>query len=122
MNITTAHTICRLIACFVLSACVTSTTLCANTPSGMGMGQNLTQSLTIMITGAVLFYWMVIRPEATKRKALDQARSALKKGDRVIAMGIIGQVKSVGEDEVILKMHDGSAIAVKPYMITEVQE
>lgn len=82
--------------------------------------QGFAQSLTVMIVGAFLFYWMIIRPESAKRRALDAARESMKKGDSVVAMGIIGTVVKKNEDEVILKMHGGSEIAVKPYMITEV--
>lgn len=83
--------------------------------------QGFAQSLTVMIIGAFLFYWMIIRPESTKRRALEEARQSMKKGDSVIAMGIIGTVVRSSEEKVVLKMHGGSEIAVKPYMITEVQ-
>lgn len=75
----------------------------------------------VMIGIAVLFFYVILwRPEQKRRKALEEQRSSLKKGDRVTAMGIIGTVDKVQEDSVILKMVDGSRIEMLAAAISDV--
>jgi len=68
----------------------------------------------------VFFYFILWRPEQKRRKALENQRSTLKKGDRVTAMGIIGTVLRIQEHTVILKMYDGAKIEVIKGAITDV--
>lgn len=81
----------------------------------------LTQTLIMIGIALVFFYFILWRPEQKRRKAADQMRNALKKGDRVTAMGIIGRVDKVQEQTVILKMVDGAKIEVLKAAITDVQ-
>jgi preprotein translocase subunit YajC len=75
----------------------------------------------VMIGIAMLFFYFILwRPEQKRRKALEDQRSALKKGDRVTAMGILGSVVRVQDQTVILKMYDGSKIEVLKGAITDV--
>jgi preprotein translocase subunit YajC len=74
----------------------------------------------VMLGIAVLFFYVILwRPEQKRRKILEEQRSALKQGDRVVAMGIIGNVVRVQDQTVILKMFDGSKIEVLKAAITE---
>lgn len=82
---------------------------------------NFMQTL-IMIGIAVLFFYFILwRPEQKRRKAMEQQRNALKKGDRVTAMGIIGTVANIKETSVILRMVDGAKIEILKTAITDVQ-
>lgn len=82
--------------------------------------QSILQTV-VMIGIAVLFFYVILwRPEQKRRKALEEQRSKLKKGDRVIAMGIIGIVDKIDNETVILKMVDGGKIEVLAAAITEV--
>jgi preprotein translocase subunit YajC len=75
----------------------------------------------IMIAIAMTFFYFILwRPEQKRRKALETQRDALKKGDRVTAMGIIGTVLKIQEQTVILKMYDGAKIEVLKGAITDV--
>lgn len=75
----------------------------------------------LMIGVAVLFFYLILwRPEQKRRKTLEDQRNKLKKGDRVIAMGIIGTVDKINQETVILKMVDGSKIEIVAAAITEV--
>lgn len=86
-----------------------------------GREGNMMQTL-IMIGIAVLFFYFILwRPEKKRRKALENLRSSMKKGDRVTAMGIIGTIDKIEEKSVILKMVDGSKIEVIKGSISEVQ-
>lgn len=77
-------------------------------------------SLLLIALAFVLIYLMMWRPEQKRRKALEEQRSTLKKGDRVTAMGIVGTVLRVQENTVILKMYDGSKIEVLKMAINDV--
>lgn len=82
--------------------------------------QSFWQTL-VMIAIAFLFFYVILwRPEQKRRKALEEQRSAMKKGDRVVAMGIIGTVLRVGEQTVILKMYDGSKLEFYKAAITDI--
>jgi preprotein translocase subunit YajC len=78
---------------------------------------------TLMMIGLamVFFYFILWRPEQKRRKAGEKMRSALKKGDRVTAMGIIGTVARIQDQTVILKMVDGAKIEMLKAAITDVQ-
>src|SRR5215211_7759094 len=72
--------------------------------------QSFWQTL-VMIGIAFLFFYVILwRPEQKRRKALEEQRTALKKGDRVVAMGIIGTIIRVGDQTVIVKMYDGAKL------------
>jgi preprotein translocase subunit YajC len=82
--------------------------------------QSFWQTL-VMIGIAFLFFYIILwRPEQKRRKALEEQRSALKKGDRVAAMGIIGTVLRVGDETVILKMYDGTKLEFYKAAITDI--
>jgi preprotein translocase subunit YajC len=85
-------------------------------PRAQGMWQTV-----IMIGIALLFFYFILwRPEQKRRKALEDQRSSIKKGDRVVAMGIIGTVQRVQDQTVILRMVDGAKIEVLKGAVTEV--
>jgi len=79
-------------------------------------------STIMMIALAVVFFYFILwRPEQKRRKASEKMRSALKKGDRVTAMGIIGTVSRIQDQTVTLKMVEGAKIEVLKAAITDVQ-
>jgi preprotein translocase subunit YajC len=84
-------------------------------PRDGGMYQTM-----IMIALALVFgYFIVWRPEQKRRKAAEEQRNSLKKGDRVVAMGIIGNISSIKEQTVVLRMVDGSKIEMLKAAISE---
>ncbi len=100
---------------FVLNSLVAAEEL-PPPPRDQGFGQTL-----IMIAIALLFFYMILwRPEQKRRKAAEELRGSLKKGDRVTAMGIIGTVIRVQENTVIVKMFDGSKIEFLKAAISDV--
>ena len=84
-------------------------------------GGGISQTLIMIGIALVFFYFILWRPEQKRRKAADQMRNSLKKGDRVTAMGIVGRVDRIQEHTVILKMVDGAKIEVLKAAITDVQ-
>lgn len=82
--------------------------------------QSFWQTL-VMIGIAFLFFYVILwRPEQKRRKLMEEQRDSLKKGDRVVAMGIIGTVVRVDENTVILKMYDGAKLEFYKAAITDV--
>lgn len=81
----------------------------------------LTQTFIMIGIALVFFYFILWRPEQKRRKAAEQMRGTLKKGDRVTAMGIIGKVDRVTDQTVVLKMIDGAKIEMLKAAITDVQ-
>ena len=82
--------------------------------------QGMMQTFIMIGIALVFFYFILWRPEQKRRKEMEQQRSALKKGDKVTAVGIIGTIIRIQENTVILKMYDGSKIEVVKGAITEV--
>lgn len=75
----------------------------------------------IMIAIAVAFFYLILwRPEQKRRRAAEQLRTSLKKGDRVLAMGMIGTVVRIQDDTVIVKMYDGNQLEFVKGAISEV--
>ena len=79
------------------------------------------QQTLVMIGIALLFFYLILwRPEQKRRKAMELQRDSLKKGDRIVAMGIVGTVVRIQENTLILRMVDGSKIEVLKAAINEV--
>ena len=83
--------------------------------------EGITRTLIMLGVAVVFFYFILWRPEQKRRKAAEQMRGSLKKGDRVTAMGIIGKIDRIQEQTVVLKMIDGAKIEVLKAAITDVQ-
>ncbi len=89
-------------------------------PAPMPPDQGFWQTFVMIGIALLFFYFMLWRPEQKRRKEMEAQRGALKKGDRVNAMGIIGTVVKVQENTVIVKMYDGSQVEFLKAAINEV--
>lgn len=83
-------------------------------------GAGAWQTLTMAAIALVFFYFILWRPEQQKRKEVEARREAMRKGDRVIALGIVGTLYKVQESTVIVKMIDGAKIEFLKTAISEV--
>lgn len=83
-------------------------------------GSNFMRMFMIGIA-VILFYFILWRPEQKRRKKMTKQREALRQGDKVTAMGIIGTVANIQDETVILKMYDGAKIEVIKGAITDVK-
>ena len=60
-----------------------------------------------------VFYFLMIRPQRKRQKEHQQLVEELKRGDQVItAGGIYGQIESLSEDSIVLKIESGSTIRI----------
>ena len=64
---------------------------------------------------------MVIRPQQKQQKQRREMLDALKKGDRVVTIGIYGEITLLKEDYVTLKVADKVEIKVRRSGIESVQ-
>ncbi|MEX1012621.1 MAG: preprotein translocase subunit YajC [Waddliaceae bacterium] len=78
------------------------------------------QTVIMIGVGVIFLYFILIRPEQKRRKALEEQVKSLKQGDKVTAMGIIGTIVRVLDETVILKMYDGSKIEVVKGSVTQI--
>lgn len=82
--------------------------------------QGFEQTFMMLAVALLFFYFILWRPEQKKRKKMDEMRSQLKRGDRVMVAGIFGEVAKIQTDTVILKMIDGAKMEVLKEAIIEV--
>ncbi len=69
--------------------------------------------IVILVAIFAVFYFLLIRPQQKKQKEHQQLTEELQRGDRVItAGGIHGQIESISEDSVVLKVESGTTIRV----------
>ena len=64
---------------------------------------------------AVLWYFLLLRPQRRERKKRDASLKELKKNDRVVTIGgIVGTIANISQDsrEVTLKIDDNARITV----------
>ena len=74
----------------------------AAAPEDMGMA-SMIPSLVLMVAMIALFYFMLIRPQKKKDKAVKDMLSALKKGDRICTIGgIYGNIVDLKEDTITI--------------------
>ncbi len=66
-----------------------------------------------MILLFAIFYFLIIRPQQKQRKKHEEFLKNLKKGQVVVTSGgLIGEIKSISEDTVNLKVADGTIVKI----------
>ena len=83
------------------------------------MDTSIIYIIVFLVVIGLLFYFFMIRPQRRRQREHEELVGQLRSGDRVItAGGIYGQVESVGQDSVVLKMESGATIRVAKGSIT----
>jgi len=90
-------------------------------------GGDFTSSVWPMLIFIVLFfglmYFVMIRPQRAKQKEHQQLIEELKRGDRVItAGGIYGQIETVSDDNVVIKVESGATLRIARSSVIGKQE
>ena len=58
-----------------------------------------------------VFYFLIIRPQRRRQREHQELMASLKRGDKVITIGgIYGQIESVTEDNLVLKVESGAVM------------
>ncbi len=69
--------------------------------------------LLMLVLFIGMVYFLIIRPVRQRERKHDQLVEELQRGDKVItAGGIYGDVESISEDSVVLKVESGATIRV----------
>ena len=77
------------------------------------MDTSIIYIIVFLVVIGLLFYFFMIRPQRKKQKEHEELVGQLRGGDRVItAGGIYGQIESVTQDSVVLKVESGATIRV----------
>lgn len=84
--------------------------------------QDLFSMLWPLVLMFAIFYFLLIRPQQKKQKAIQQMQSDLKKDDKIITIGgMHGTVDAIDEDKVIIRAGDGSRLTYDRSAIREVR-
>ncbi|MBK5722847.1 preprotein translocase subunit YajC [Dysgonomonas sp. Marseille-P4677] len=77
------------------------------------MGSSGSMIIMMIVLFAIMYFFM-IRPQQKKQKALQEARNAIKVGDKVVtAGGIHGKVKEIGDTSFVVEIADGVRIKIE---------
>ena len=69
-----------------------------------------------------VFYFLIIRPQQQQRKKLQDAITALKKGDVIVTSGgLVGKVRSVADDELRVELAPNVEVRLMRYAVGEVR-
>ncbi|MCA1063539.1 preprotein translocase subunit YajC [Rossellomorea sp. AcN35-11] len=69
----------------------------------------------------VLFYFLLIRPQQKRQKAISKMQNELSKGDRIITIGgLHGSIDAIEEGKVVILCGDGSRLTYDRNAIREV--
>lgn len=82
----------------------------------------LVQLLPLVAMFAI-FYFLLIRPQQKRQKAVQSMQSNLQKNDRVVTIGgLHGIIDSIDEDKVVVKCGDGSRLTFDRNAVREVKQ
>jgi len=71
-------------------------------------------ALLPLVLFAVVFYFLLIRPQAKRQKEHKKMVDALTKGDEIITVGgIAGRVTDIGENFALLEVADGVQVKIR---------
>ena len=102
---------CGLIAGLLIALIFTGGCDLGQAPAGDGGGGWQMIIFLVLIFG--IFYFLMIRPQRKRQKDHQHMVEELQRGDRVItAGGIYGQIESISEESVVLKIESGTTIRV----------
>lgn len=80
----------------------------------------------ILLYAAIIavFYFILVRPQKKKEKAMAQMRTNLKKGDTIVTMGgIIGKVVQIKDDSIKIEVSsDKTRITIEKWAVQEVKK
>jgi preprotein translocase subunit YajC len=80
-------------------------------------------TLAPLILMFVIFYFLLIRPQQKRQKAVQTMQNELKKGDKIVTIGgLHGFVDAIDEGKIVIKCGDGSRLTYDRAAVREVVE
>jgi preprotein translocase subunit YajC len=93
----------------------------AHAQAAPGSAQSLIGTVGPMILIFVVFYFLLIRPQAKRAKEHKAMVSALATGDEVVTSGgMLGKVTEAGEQFLTVEVADGVRVKVQRHTVTSV--
>jgi preprotein translocase subunit YajC len=90
---------------------------------GEKMPADLLGTVGPLVLMFALFYFLLIRPQQKRQKAIATMQNELKKGDKIVTIGgLHGFIDSIDENTVVIKCGDGSRLTYDRQAIREVVE
>jgi len=91
------------------------------TPEGGGTSSIYMIGFLVVIFA--LFYFVMIRPQRRKQKEQQQMTQELKRGDKIMTIGgIHGQIESISEDSIVIKVESGSTIRMAKNSVAGIKQ
>ncbi len=76
-----------------------------------GEGNSILPFIIFLVVIFALMYFIQIRPQRKRQKAHQEMTQELQRGDKVITIGgMYGQVDSISDDSVVIKVESGALI------------
>jgi len=86
-------------------------------------GMEMLATIAPLLVMFVLFYFLLIRPQQKRQKAVQTMQNELQKGDKIITIGgLHGIVDAIDEGTVVIKCGDGSRLTYDRAAIREVAQ
>lgn len=84
-----------------------------------GTEQDFTSTMIMMVIFAVVFYFLLIRPQSKRTKEHKTMLEAIQKGDEVVTSGgIIGKVSKLTDGFVVLNVAQGVEMKFQKHAVT----
>lgn len=88
--------------------------LMAPAQGGQGGAGNGSFTLIFILLLILIFYFFMIRPQQKKQKQIEEYRSKLSKGDKIITIGgLHGKITDVQEKVFVIEIADGVKITIE---------
>ena len=97
----------------------------AQTPAGPAGGaqQRFFAQLLLILSFVLIMYFLLLRPQMKRQKAMQQLLGNLKNGDRVLTTGgLYGQILGIKDDVVVLKIAEDVKVEVAKSAIAGVTQ
>ncbi|MGI6239172.1 MAG: preprotein translocase subunit YajC [Christensenellales bacterium] len=95
----------------------------AEAPASTGMSSSIS-TIVIMVVMVGVFYFLLIRPQRKKDKAVKDMLSTLKQGDRILTIGgIYGTITAIKNDTITISMGaDKSPVVIARWAVRSVED
>lgn len=86
------------------------------------MSTNTIYMIVFLVLIVAAFYFLAIRPQRKRQKEHQELMEGLRKGAKVITLGgIYGQIESISEDSVVIKLESGATLRIAKSSIAGTQ-
>jgi len=85
-------------------------------------GSSVISLVVILAVFGAVFYFMLIRPQRKRQTKHNELVTGLKRGDNIVtAGGIYGEIDSIGDTSIVIKLEDGGKIRLAKSSIVNKQ-